>query len=123
MVHALIKAGWQIVAESFRYLRKRRIIYIDIIAQQGDRLIHVEVKCFEDPDTRPDDEYHAVGQYLMCQAFFEQFDIDTVLYLAIPVTIYAQADDVFRRELAKHQIKLLLFDEVAEEVVQWIETN
>lgn len=122
VVRALLKAGWQIISQSLRYLHNRRIIYIDIVAQKDDTIIHIEVKCFEDPDSRPDDEYQAVGQYTMYQLFFEQAGIDTMLYLAIPNKIYTQADDVFLRALEVNRVKPLLFDEEAEEIMRWIES-
>ena len=115
---ALRNEGWQ-VENDLRRQRDERLIYIDLRAFKEDRTTFIEVKCFLNL-ADPDEQYTAVGQYLIYQAFLRLESIEHPLYLAVPVTIYEnQFDDVMLETLQTHRIKLLIFDETGERSLQW----
>jgi XisH protein len=64
----------------------------------------------------------AVGQYQIYRAFLKKIQPEREVYLAVAEKIYAE---FFQREsvrflVAEFAIKLLIFDEIKEDVVQWI---
>jgi len=63
-----------------------------------------------------------LGQYLLYQAVVEALEISMPIFLAVPISAYNgflnQA--ISQVGLRKAGVKLLVFDPVAEEIVQWI---
>ncbi len=68
-------------------------------------------------------EFHtALGQFLNYQIMIEENEPDRFLYLAVPLETY---ETFFQTRLAqiavkKHQLSLLIYDPILEEIVQWI---
>ncbi|AUT01548.1 fatty-acid oxidation protein subunit alpha [Nostoc sp. CENA543] len=125
---ALQKDGW-IVNQDPLYLRLGDDqIRIDlgaerlIIAEREKEQIAVEVKSFLAPSALT--EFHAaVGQFLNYRAVLQVQQPQRKLYLAVSADIYR---NVFRRDLPQlsvklYQITIIVFDPVAEVIVQWID--
>ncbi|MEO7311786.1 MAG: element excision factor XisH family protein [Chitinophagaceae bacterium] len=92
-----------------------------IAAQKGEQKIAVEIKSFigvSDLDEFED----ALGQFLIYKVALEKEDINRVLFLAVPKDFYGDFfDDSFFVEILKRfEMKLIVFDEQLENIVQWI---
>lgn len=119
VANALRQEGWQ-VENDLRRQREDRLVYIDLRAFQADQTTFIEVKCFPNL-ADPDEQYTAVGQYLVYQSFLRLEKTGDPLYLAVPVTIYEnEFDDVLLDTIQTHHIKLLIFDETGKRSLQWI---
>jgi hypothetical protein len=136
--HALIKDGWIITDDPFVIEFKGLRLYADlgaervIAAEKRERKIVVEIKVFTSftddfvlrfgslsPIT---DLERAVGQYGIYRTLLKRVEPERELYLAIAQDVY---QDFFQRPaiqeiLSDQQIRLLVFEPQAEEVVQWI---
>ena len=92
-----------------------------ISAEKGLRKIVVEIKSFVGRSDVKDLQ-QALGQYVLYQEVLAEQKIGRELYLAVPSRAY---HSVFQNELGvillKHRlIRLLVFDEVQEVIVEWI---
>lgn len=124
---ALIKDGWTITDDPLRLKFGGRMTYVDLGAEkllaaekEGQR-IAIEVKSFLNPSPVKDLE-QALGQYILYSQVLSKLEPDRLLYLAIPQRVFL---DFFSEELPKlivesNQMKLLVFNSEAKEVVQWI---
>ena len=123
---ALEKDGWRITHDPL-YINFAEVeVYIDlgaekvIAAEKEGQKIAVEVKTFLNPS--PVNEFHAVlGQFLNYSLALEAEEKERILYLAIPFDIH---ETFFARRFVqlivqKYQLNLLVFDPIAEEIVQW----
>lgn len=118
VAEALKREGWQVKGDVQRQ-RKDRLVYIDLRALREDQTTLIEVKCFANLAS-PDEQYTAVGQYLIYQTFLHLQAVLHPLYLAVPVTIYeTRFDDVLLETIRTHHIKLLVFDETGKRSLQW----
>ena len=92
-----------------------------IIAEREKEQIAVEVKSFLAPSALT--EFHtALGQFLNYRAVLQVKQPQRKLYLAVSVDIY---QSFFRRDLPQlsiqlYELKIIIFDPVAEVIVQWI---
>jgi hypothetical protein len=92
-----------------------------IAAERGEEKIAVEIKSFISPS--PISDFHtALGQFLNYRIMLEVKDPTRQLYLAIPLDTY---DSFFQSRFAKtaierHQLKLIVYNPLTEEIVQWI---
>lgn len=92
-----------------------------IAAERGDNKIAVEIKSFISPSAISD--FHtALGQYLNYKIMLDSQESDRKLYLAIPLEAY---NTFFQSRFAqtaidRHQISLLVYNPVTEEIEQWI---
>ncbi|MDQ3062254.1 MAG: hypothetical protein M3R14_05250 [Acidobacteriota bacterium] len=89
--------------------------------EKGSRKVAVEVKVFGSVSSY-DDLEKAVGQYQIYRAFLKKIQPEREVYLAVAEKVYTK---FFQREsvqflVTEFGIKLLIFDETKEEVVQWI---
>lgn len=117
---ALRAEGWQVVTDKERR-REQRAVYIDLRAFKDAQMTFIEVKCFPQ-GAIPDEQYTAIGQYLIYRTFLRLEALTYPLYLAVPVTIYEEEfDDVMKETLKEHHIWLLLFNEAGGRRLQWIE--
>jgi hypothetical protein len=68
------------------------------------------------------DFYQALGQYLVYQIALEKYQIDKILYLAIPKSAYDKLKEVelFRDAWKKHNVNLLIFNEKTKNILKWI---
>ena len=123
---ALIKDGW-IITEPFSLKVGKRDLFIDLgaekllIADRTNQKIAVEVKSFISASPVSDLE-QALGQYLLYESLMQKQYPDRLLYLAIRSTVY---DSFFQEEIVQivlesRRLKLLIFDETQEEIIQWI---
>lgn len=124
---ALQKDGWIITHDPFPLQIGRKRLSADlgaerlINAEKGTQKIVVEVKSFVGRSDVKDLE-QALGQYILYRQVLNEMGIDRSLYLAISQPIY---NSVFTIELGqvllKNQIiKLIVFDDKSEAIVQWI---
>ena len=124
---ALQKDGWIITHDPFPLQIGRKRLSADlgaerlINAEKGTQKIVVEVKSFVGRSDVKDLE-QALGQYVLYRQVLNEMGIDRSLYLAISQPIF---NSVFTIELGqvllKNQIiKLIVFDDKSEAIVQWI---
>jgi hypothetical protein len=117
---ALRREGWQVENETRRRYKKR-VVNLDLRAFREDRRVFIEVKCFPDLAI-PDEQYTAIGQYVLYRTFLRLAKIPHPLYLAVPSTIYeTRFDAVLLEVIREYQIKLLVFDPTGERNLQWKE--
>ncbi len=91
-------------------------------AERSGVKIAVEIKSFLN-DSPMYDFHLALGQLLNYRLALAANEPDRILYLAVPFTAY---ESFFRRPLPKasirqHQIKLILYNQVDEVIVKWID--
>lgn len=133
MVNALRKDGWLVDPKQYFIRSGELTLVTDIRARRRDNgirreIIVVEVKCFSKRrfyrnDLYRNDLYSGIGQYIIYRNSLRIENIEATLYLAIPVHIYRTLFklDVIRATLSEVQIKLIIVDIEAEEIVQWID--
>ena len=124
---ALQKDGWIITNEPLYLRLSDEQLRINlgaerlIVAERDKEQIAVEVKSFLAPSAIS--EFHtALGQYLNYCDVLQVQQPHRTLYLAVSIDIYR---NFFRRDLPQlsmqvYQLKLIVFDPVAEVIVQWI---
>jgi hypothetical protein len=126
---ALEKDGWTITHDPLIVTVGGTDLEVDIGAERmlaaernGER-IAVEVKSFLKPSPVQDLK-EASGQFLIYeQALSEsRADADRTLYLAVRRQIYNTTfqKDVGAMLLRHHSVRLVVFDENTEEIIQWI---
>ena len=103
-------------------------MYVDIgaeklfTAEKEGRKIAVEVKSFigksEVKDLRD-----ALGQFFLYRFVLSEDEPDRVLYLAMKEDAFGEIlEDIPGQKLIRAmQLKLIVFNEITEEIVQWIE--
>ncbi len=125
--NALIKDGWTITDDPYVIQWGRKDLFIDlgaeklIAASQDGRKIAVEVKSFISPSPVSDLE-KALGQYILYLDILARLDPERTLYLAIRLDTFIEVfqDPIGEILLENKRLKLLVFDEVKEEIKQWI---
>ncbi|MFH7243231.1 MAG: element excision factor XisH family protein [Spirulina sp.] len=124
---ALQKDGWTITHDPFPLQIGKKRLSADlgaerlISAERGFQRIVVEVKSFVGQSDVRDLE-QALGQYVLYRQILNEMGIERSLYLAVTQPTF---NSVFTIELGqvllKNQIvKLLVFDDESEAIVQWI---
>ncbi|WP_107668745.1 XisH family protein [Cyanothece sp. BG0011] len=130
--HETVKRGlekeqWLITDDPLELELERVTVKIDlgaerlIAAQKGTEKIAVEIKSFL--STSAISDFHtALGQFLNYKIILELNEPERLLYLAIPLEAY---QTFFQSRLAqiaiqRHQLKLIIYEPVTEEIVQWI---
>ncbi|MEQ9549410.1 XisH family protein [Coleofasciculus sp. G2-EDA-02] len=92
-----------------------------IAAQRGGEKIAVEIKSFIGTSLISD--FHtALGQFLNYRIMLDVKQPDRLLYLAVPLETY---ETFFQSKFAqvaieRYQLKLIIYEPVTEEIVQWI---
>ncbi|MGK7898674.1 MAG: XisH family protein [Xenococcus sp. (in: cyanobacteria)] len=125
--NALIKDGWTITDDPLKLTIGSRSLYVDLgakqllAAQKEAQKIAVEIKSFISPSPINDLE-NALGQYILYQNILQSTEPERILYLAIRAEIY---NDLFTEPIGQlllnnQQIKLIVFNSKAQELVQWI---
>lgn len=125
--NALIKDGWTITHDPYVVQYGRRDLFIDlgarklIAATQGDLKIAVEVKSFLSPSAIADLQ-KALGQYTLYLDVLALLEPERILYLAIRQETFIEIfqDPIGEILLENKRLKLLVFDEIKEEIQQWI---
>lgn len=124
---ALIKDGWTITDDPLKLKVGGRSIYVDLgakklfAAQKEGHKIAVEIKSFTDPSPVQELE-KALGQYELHSLIMEDEEPDRVLYLAVNNTIFECffSEEIGQRVIRKKNLKMIVFEPDAEEIVQWI---
>ncbi|MEM9538843.1 MAG: element excision factor XisH family protein [Cyanobacteria bacterium P01_E01_bin.42] len=125
--HALEKQQWCITADPLLFKFGGVKFLIDLAAEgvlrvdRGDEKIAVEIKSFLNPSTVTD-FYAALGQFLSYRVALEATEPERVLYLAIPLDTYQTFFQLefTRTTVRSYQVKLIVYDDAREEIVQWI---
>ena len=128
-VRALEKDGWTITHDPLTIPVSRTNLLIDIgaekliTAERGTERIAVEVKSFIGISTIQD-MHLAIGQFFIYDMALRQSEsqADRTLYLSIRASSYDTAfqEGVGAMVLRNRAVRLLVFDEVTEEILQWI---
>ena len=124
---ALRKDGWTITHDPFPLQIGKKRLSADlgaerlISAERGLQRIVVEVKSFVGQSDVKDLE-QALGQYVLYRQILNEMGVERSLYLAVSQPTF---NSVFTIELGqvllKNQVvKLIVFDDESEAVVQWI---
>jgi hypothetical protein len=124
---ALQKDGWTVTHDPFPLQIGKKRLSADlgaerlISAEKALQRIVVEVKSFVGQSDVKDLE-QALGQYVLYRQILNEMGVDRSLYLAVSQATF---NSVFTIELGqvllKNQvIKLIVFDDDHEEIVQWI---
>jgi hypothetical protein len=124
--NALEKDGW-IVTDNLPLKVGKRNLFIDLgaekllIAERANQKIAVEVKSFIGASPVSDLE-QALGQYLLYEDLMRTHYPDRLLYLAVRDTVYESffQEEIVQIVLASRRLKLLIFDEIQEVIIQWI---
>ncbi|MCP4709302.1 MAG: XisH protein [Planctomycetes bacterium] len=125
--NALIKDGWTITADPFRFKFEELKLAVDlslerqISAERSGHHIVVEIKSFLGRSLVRDFQ-QAMGQYLMYYAFLEQIAPQYEVYLAISQFSYNRffQKKAIRFLLKRYQIALLIVNLEQEEIIQWL---
>jgi XisH protein len=91
-----------------------------IAAERGAEKIAVEIKSFISPSAVSD--FHtALGQFLNYQIMLDLNEPDRQLYLAVPLETYETFFQTRFAQIAvqRHRLKLMVYDPLLEEIVQW----
>ena len=124
---ALQKEKWEITDDPLRLKWGIRELFVDLgakkllIAQKGEIKIAVEIKSFIGRSPMNELE-NALGQYILYRNILEETEKERKIYLAIRKSTY---DEVFSEPIGvlavqKNNLRLLIFDDEKEEIVQWI---
>jgi XisH protein len=124
---ALQKAGWTITHDPFPLKIGNKRLSADlgaerlISAEKGTEKIVVEVKSFVGESDVKDLE-QALGQYILYKQILNEIGENRDLYLAVSRPVF---NSVFTVEIGQllinnQIIKLIVFDDKNEEIVQWI---
>ncbi len=128
VINSLLADGWTITDNPLPITFDGQKIYPDpseerevIAARKRDKNIVVITKSFLGSSLLRDFE-EALGQYSIVRILLERQNDDRQVYLAVPERIY---ESLFTEELGRlvvksQQIRLIVFDEGAGRVVNWI---
>jgi hypothetical protein len=129
VARALVADGWTITHDPYTVTYGKRDLFVDlgaerviVAAERGTKRIAVEVQSFLSPSPVRNLQ-EAVGQYEIYRLLMAQSDPDRQLYMAVSRSVY---DGVFSEQFGQLvvtglQLRLLVFNEVTEGVVKWIE--
>ena len=90
-------------------------------ADRGSEKIAVEIKSFISGSAISD--FHtALGQFLNYRIMLEVNEPERLLYLAVPLEAYQTffQSRLARMAIKRHKLKLIVYEPIAEEIVQWI---
>ncbi|MDF5725759.1 MAG: XisH family protein [Rhizonema sp. PD38] len=124
--NALEKEGWTITADPYEMSVGDVDFEIDLAAEmlaaeRAGEKIAVEIKSFIGR-SNVSDFHTALGQFINYQFALEEFEPQRKLYLAVPESIY---NSFFQRRFTRSviertQIRLLVYNEKQEVIVQWL---
>lgn len=125
--NALIKDGWEILADPYRLEFEDSAWAIDLeaekllVATRDRQKILVEIKSFLGRSFTRDFQ-QALGQYQLYAAVLENKEVDSKLFLAISDIAYQRffQQTVYQMLVEHYQIQLLVVDVEKEEVVAWM---
>jgi hypothetical protein len=127
--NALEKDGWTITHDPLTIVLEDTSdnLFVDlgaerlIAAEKSSRKIAVEIKSFVSHSKLTDLEM-ALGQYTLYHDILAENEPDRTLYLAIREDVFTTiVDRAFWKLLLRNsRLRLLIFDDVNQEIVQWI---
>ncbi len=120
------KEGWT-VTDNLPLKVGKRDLLIDLgaekllVAERANQKIAVEVKSFIGASPVSDLE-QALGQYLLYEDLMRIQYLDRLLYLAVRDSVYESffQEEIVQIVLASRRLKLLIFNEIQEVIIQWI---
>lgn len=123
VVRALEKEGWEILADPLTLYIPGQHLYIDLQIQKESTTRLIEVKVFDGYPSQVDYLGNTLGQYLLYQVMVDLLDWDTPVYLAAPTSAFQGilSRPLARQALQRLHAKLLIYDPITEEIVQWID--
>ncbi|MBW4506714.1 MAG: fatty-acid oxidation protein subunit alpha [Scytonematopsis contorta HA4267-MV1] len=92
-----------------------------LTAQKDALYIAVEVKSFVAASVVY--AFHqAIGQYIHYRMVLRYQNLERIIYLAVPLSIYQQqlSQPFFQASLTENQVNLLIVNDITQEVEQWI---
>jgi hypothetical protein len=124
---ALERDGWTITHDPLKISLRRRKLYVDLgaerllAAEKGTQKIAVEIKGFSGSSEVRDLE-DAVGQFVLYEHALRREEPNRTLFLAIPDTAWSVAFEGALGEILIEDrvLRVVTFDPVKEEIVQWI---
>ena len=124
---ALEKEGWSITDDPFPLKFENLRLQADfgaertLAAEKAGQRIAVEVKDF-DQESAANELQKMLGQMQLYQWALDDQEPDRELFLAISATVYDKRfqQPSYQRAVQLNAIKLLVFDEIKEVVLQWI---
>lgn len=128
VVLALEADGWAVTDDPLTLTYGGRNLYVDLGAEQltigaerAGRRIAVEVQSFLGHSVIQDFQ-QALGQYEMYRTVLGETEPDRLLYLALPQRIREGllAEQLGTLLVSRLDLKLLVFDESEERIVEWI---
>jgi hypothetical protein len=129
--NALTKDGWTITADPLTLTIGPDRLHIDlgaervIAAEKGMEKIAVEIKTFAGASKLADLEM-AAGQYVVYRLALRRADPDRILYLAVPQSVVVnlfQGHELWQAFLTEESVRILGYDAVKEEIIQWLPQN
>jgi XisH protein len=126
--NALIRDGWNILADDYVLEYDGDRVYVDIAADRtvsatkGNRQILVEVKSFLGQSFIRELEL-AVGQYILYRDVVEETQQAFDLYLAVSSDVHATSfqKSIARLLIQRNRVKLVIVDMAQEAIEAWIE--
>ncbi|MEZ4706261.1 MAG: element excision factor XisH family protein [Caldilineaceae bacterium] len=124
---ALIKDGWSITADPFTLEYKELRVLADLAAEKAlaaekqGRKIAIEIKVFGSASPISELE-KAIGQYGLYRSLLKRLEPERELFLAVAQDVYVDflQQAAVQEVLADHQMRLLIFEPVLEEIIAWI---
>jgi len=124
---ALEKDGWTITDDPLTLAIGERSVYVDLgaekllTAEKEEQKIAVEIKSFLSRSPVKDLEV-ALGQYVLYKGIMTYREEKRQLYLAIRDDVYLDifSEPIGRIFIENHQLNIIVFDPLAEEIVKWI---
>ena len=124
---ALQKDGWQITDDPLKLKWGLRELFVDlgakklIAAQKGETKIAVEIKSFIGKSPINELE-NALGQYILYRNILEEIEKERLIYLAVRQATYQEifSEPIGILTVQKNKLRLLVFDDEKEEIIQWI---
>lgn len=125
---ALLKDGWQITDDPFLIGFRGTLLFADLGAEkltgfrQRPHKVSIEVKVLEEPARFAKFEC-AVGQYIVYRRLMLSLQLQRELFLAVTLNVFTnffQKRPAVMEVVTGEEIKLLVFDPLRKEVVEWI---
>jgi hypothetical protein len=127
---ALVKDGWTISHDPLPIIYEGTAVSTDLGAEKVTRnedqriaveIIAVEVKDFDSRSLISEFE-KALGQYRLYRALLRRNDPDRTIFLAVREEVYNTFFQLpaIQAVMGDDEIRLIVFDEEREEIVQWI---
>jgi hypothetical protein len=128
VVQALVADDWTITDDPLKITFGEHNLYVDLgvergtlTAERSGQHIAVEVQSFLSPSPIRDLQ-EAVGQYVVYRVVLAEMEPERLLYLAVTRGVYDNvfADRFGQLIVASVGLRILVFDEKQQRVIQWI---